>query len=71
MTHKHVVKVRYELVPSKVVFDDPPPVDWETEVFRMHLEDSIASFEMIKHHCEEHTARAQLDSVGRDAVVSI
>jgi hypothetical protein len=58
MRDPHVASLRYRLVPGETVsFDCPPPVDRETEAFRMRLEDGVATFEMLEHHASEETAR--------------
>jgi hypothetical protein len=58
MRDPHVASVRYRLVPGETVtFDCPSPVEWETQAFRMRLEDGVARFDMLEHHASEETAR--------------
>lgn len=65
--HSHVFAVRYQLVPPEIVqYENPPPVQWETEAFRMRLEDGIARFEMKEHHCSEEAARERIDKYLRE-----
>ena len=58
MRDPHVASLRYRFVAGETVsFDCPPPVERETEAFRMRLEDGVATFEMLEHHASEDTAR--------------
>lgn len=67
VTHSHVSAVRYQFVPPDIVqYENPPPVQWETEAFCMRLEDGIARFEMKEHHCSEETARDRIDKYLRE-----
>lgn len=62
MRDPHVASLRYRLVPGETTsFDSPPPVEWETEAFRMRLADGVATFEMVEHHASEGTARKCVD----------
>lgn len=54
----HVESLRYLLRPPETVkFDDAPPIEHETDAFRMRLESLIATFVMKKHHASAQTAR--------------
>jgi hypothetical protein len=62
MRDPHVAKLRYRLVPVRTVsFDQPPPVEGETEWFRMRLADDIVTFEMVEHHDSEESARQRVE----------
>lgn len=62
MRDPHVVALRYLVVPAEnVSFDEPPPVESETEAFRMRLADGIATFEMLEHHTSEESARERVE----------
>jgi hypothetical protein len=57
MRDPHVASLRYRFVAGGTVsFDCPPPVERETEAFRMRLGEGVATFEMIEHHASEDTA---------------
>ena len=58
MKDPHVAALRYRVVLAETVsFDQPPPVERETEAFRMRLADGVATFEMVEHHASEESAR--------------
>ena len=62
MRDPHVVSLRYRLVPDETVsFDNPPPVEWKTEAFRLLLEDGIATVEMVEHCSSERTAKERVE----------
>jgi hypothetical protein len=62
MRDPHVASLRYRFVAGETVsFDCPPPVERETEAFRMRLEDGVATFEMLEHHASEETARRRVE----------
>jgi len=62
MRDPHVASLRYRFVADETVsFDCPPPVERETEAFRMRLEDGVATFEMIEHPASEETARRRVE----------
>lgn len=54
----HVESLGYLLRPHEGVnFDNAPPIEHETDAFRMRLESLIATFDMKEHHASEHSAR--------------
>jgi hypothetical protein len=58
MTDPHVVSLRYRLEPAEgVVFHDPPPVNWETDDFNLHLADGLAELKMKRHFATKKDAR--------------
>lgn len=70
MRDPHVVSLRYRLLAAEgVVFDGAPPIEWETEAFRMRLEDGIATFDMTEHHASENSARKRVDEYLRTWVI--
>ena len=61
MRDPHVVALRYRLVTgNRVKFENPPPVEQETERFRMRLADGIVTFEMKEHFSSEEKARQEV-----------
>lgn len=42
-------------------FQDPPPVEDETDAFRIMLDDGIATFSMKEHHPTEESARRMVE----------
>jgi hypothetical protein len=63
MRDPHVASLRYRLVPGETVsFDCLPPVERETEAFRMRLDDDVATFELKEHHANEETAKRAADA---------
>jgi hypothetical protein len=42
---------------GNLVFEDPPPIEDETNAFRMTLTEGVAMFEMKEHHSSEETAK--------------
>ena len=72
MRDPHVVSLRYRLVPDETVsFDNPPPVEWKTEAFRLRLENGIATVEMVEHCASEQAAKERVDPYLRDYEVYI
>lgn len=62
MRDPHVVALIYRLETDETVsFDKPPPLDWETEAFRMRLSDGVARFEMSEHYSTSAAAREKVD----------
>ena len=58
MRDPHVVWVRYRLeADPHVTFENPPPIEWETDTFRMRLAEGIATFEMREHFPSVQEAR--------------
>lgn len=63
MRDPHVVALRYRLVLTETVsFDQPPPVERDTEAFQIRLADNIVTFEMLEHHASEESARKRVES---------
>jgi hypothetical protein len=63
MRDPHVESLRYRLRPSEgVTFDQPPPVQWDTDDFHMILEDNVATFEMQRHYPSEEAAREAVEA---------
>jgi hypothetical protein len=64
----HVVSLQYKLEHSEnVTFNNPPPVELETDEGRLRLKDGVLSCELKKHYGTETEARrncANLKSVG-------
>ena len=62
MRDPHVVALRYRVITDEAVaFDNPPPVERETEAFRMRLADGIVTLEMKDHHSSEEAAREHVE----------
>jgi hypothetical protein len=58
----HVEELRYRIeTGGELVFDNPPPVDDETNAFHMTLADGVASFKMNEHYPTEESARKPLE----------
>ncbi len=50
MQDPHVVALRYRLEPTEsLTFENPPAIEDETDAFRLHLENGVATFEMKEH----------------------
>lgn len=63
MSDPHVVALTYRLVHgTQVEFKDPPPVEWETDAFRLRLEGGLARAEMIEHYASVQEARGRVQS---------
>lgn len=63
MRDPHVQALNYRLVSVEgVEFQEPPPVERETEQFRLRLENGKARFEMKEHYAAEGGARACVDA---------
>ena len=62
MVDPHVVALQYRMDTGEILrFDNPPPVEDETEEFHMRLADGIATFQMKNHYPSEESARAPVD----------
>jgi len=62
MRDPHVKSLRYRVLSSEdVTFDQPPPVEWDTDDFHMILEDNVATFEMQRHYPSEEAAREAVE----------
>lgn len=58
MRDPHVVSLLYRAITDEnVAFNNPPPVENETEAFQMRLADGILTFEMKEHFTSEQEAR--------------
>jgi hypothetical protein len=63
----HVVAVHYSVAADKTVtYENPPPIDWVTATFDMHLADGSAVFSMKEHYPSEALARHQIDKLLRE-----
>src|SRR3990170_3280039 len=66
MPDPHVVSLRYKLEHSEsVTFNNPPPVELETEEARLRLKDGFLSCELKTHYGSEAEARAAIEPVLR------
>lgn len=62
MRDPHVVSLRYRLITDDTTsFDDPPPVERETDAFRLRLADGIVAVEMVEHYPSEQAARERVE----------
>ena len=62
MNDPHVEELRYRVeTADDLVFEDPPPIEDETEAFRMILAEGVTTFEMKEHHPSEETARVPVE----------
>jgi hypothetical protein len=62
MRDPHVNSLRYRIVPSEdVTFDQPPPIEWDTDDFHMRLENGVATFEMLRHYPSKEAARQAVE----------
>jgi hypothetical protein len=57
MRDPHVVSLTYQLKTSESVTFDAPPLEHETEVFSLRLEDDVLTVEMKEHFASVDTAR--------------
>lgn len=52
----HVEELRYRIeTGGELVFDNPPPIDDQTDGFRMTLADGVVSFKMKEHYPTEES----------------
>ena len=69
MNDPHVEELVYHIETGEGLnFQGPPPVEDETDAFRMILEDGVVTFFMKEHHPTEQSAR-QAVGVGSQPVV--
>jgi len=53
-----VVSLRYRLQAADAVeFQNPPPIEWETDAFQLRLEDGVATAWLKEHHSSPDSAR--------------
>jgi hypothetical protein len=58
MRDPHVQSLRYRVIPAEgITYDNPPPVEWNTDDFHLTLCDDIATLEMQTHYPSEEDAR--------------
>ena len=65
MNDPHVESIRYRLeeVDEKYGrFENPPPIDHETEAYRMRLEEGVLTVEMKEHHPTIEFARRRVEN---------
>ena len=66
MRDPHVVALQYRLeTDPNVTFQNPPPVEAETEAFRVRLDKGAATFELKDHFPSEEAARRVVDAYVR------
>ena len=54
MNDPHVEKLVYQVeTGERLNFQDPPPIEDETDTFHMILEDGVATFSMKEHYPTE------------------
>lgn len=62
MRDPHVNSLRYRLeTDESLSFVQAPPIERETEDFRVQLRDGVVTFDMKSHHASEVTARKSAD----------
>jgi hypothetical protein len=62
MRDPHVVALRYRVEAEKgVSYHNPPPLERDTEAFRMRLAEGIVTFDMKEHYTSEEAARRQVE----------
>ncbi len=67
MNDPHVEELIYHIETGDGLrFQDPPPVEDETDTFDMILEDGVATFSMKEHHLTEESARRTVEGYLRD-----
>jgi hypothetical protein len=63
MRDPHVQSLRYRVIPPDgIIFDNPPPVQWNTDDFHLTLLDDIATLEMQTHYPSEEDARQGVET---------
>ena len=66
MNDPHVEELVYHIeTGDKLAFQDPPPVEDETDAFCMILEDGVATFSMKEHYPTEEAARQAVEGYMR------
>ncbi len=62
MNDPHVEELVYHIETGEGLnFQDPPPIEDETDAFRMTLEDGVATFSMKEHYATEKEARQAVE----------
>lgn len=63
MPDLHVESLRYRLEVDEAHgrFENPPPLDHETDAYRMRLEDGSLTVEMKEHHATAESARRRVE----------
>ncbi len=62
MRDPHVVALKYRFESNDaLIFDNAPPLERETDEFRMKLKDGLTRFEMKTHYADVPSARAVLE----------
>jgi hypothetical protein len=71
MRDPHVVSLTYKLTTQGgLLFGKPPPLDYSTPAFNVHLEDGVATIEMLDHYGSEAEARNAVELFLRMVEVS-
>jgi hypothetical protein len=64
MRDPHVVSLRYRLeTDPSLTFDNPPPIEQETDEFTLHLADGVLTCMMKAHYASVGAARAGVDQI--------
>src|SRR5437773_6823658 len=72
MSDFHVVALKYQLQPSEhISYAEPPPVVFENETARFHLENNQLRCEMKMHTAPSEQARALVEPILRDWEVEV
>ena len=68
MNDPHVESLRYLLKVDEQHgrFDNPPPLEYETEAFKLRLENDVLIVEMKEHHPSVQSAKLAVDPMLRD-----
>jgi hypothetical protein len=62
MTDPHVESLYYRLeTDGTITFENAPPIERETDAFRMLLAEGVVTFEMKEHHASEQSAKARVE----------
>jgi hypothetical protein len=63
MNDPHVEYIRYRLEVDELYgrFENPPPLDHETDAYRMRLENGVLTIEMKEHHPTVDSARGKVE----------
>jgi len=64
MRDPHVESLRYRLEVNEAYgrLENPPPLEQETDAYRMRLEDGVLSVEMKEHHATVESARRRVEN---------
>jgi hypothetical protein len=61
MRDPHIVALHYRVATGEsVAFDNPPPLERDTEAFRIRLADGVLAIEMKEHYASETEARKRV-----------